>query len=474
MGAVQRVAKNTIVMVLGDAGAKLLTLIYIIYAARYLRVEGFGILSFSLAVTGIFSLFADIGFYELTVREVARDRSLARKYTSNVILLKAIIVGAVFGLLFVLASVSGYPYQTVQLIYILGIAMVLDSFSMVLRASIQAFEEMEYISIGKILRNTILLGGVFPVIYFGYGLLGFGALYLVANLSSLVYLIFITGRRVGRISLDVDRKFWRWLIKEGVPFWASTAFVVILNDTDKVMLSLMVGDEAVGFYSAAYRTVFALNFIPVMFISAMYPVTSRLYVTSKSHLIDVSERSFKYVLIAGLFLVVMLNYFSDFIMLTVFGGEYLPSSAPLKILAWSQLFLYLNIVHGNLFKSANRQIVKTYQTFFAAVLNILLNLAFIPQWSFIGASVATLISRFFSFTFLSVLVVRDYDFSKHLLLMTIKVMLIALGFVLASLLTGNQFFIYSFIFVVLPLIVYFGMFDEADKQIIAKLIRIFK
>ena len=43
------------------------------YTAPYLGAEGFGILSFALAFTGIFWVFLDLGLSTLAVREVARD-----------------------------------------------------------------------------------------------------------------------------------------------------------------------------------------------------------------------------------------------------------------------------------------------------------------------------------------------------------------------------------------------------------------
>ena len=47
------------------------------YTVRYLGAEGFGILS--LAFTGIFGVFSDLGLSTLTVREVARDKSSQSK-----------------------------------------------------------------------------------------------------------------------------------------------------------------------------------------------------------------------------------------------------------------------------------------------------------------------------------------------------------------------------------------------------------
>ena len=53
------------------------------YTARYLGAEGFGILSFALAFTGIFGVFADLGLRQLTVRAVARDKTQAGTSTAS-------------------------------------------------------------------------------------------------------------------------------------------------------------------------------------------------------------------------------------------------------------------------------------------------------------------------------------------------------------------------------------------------------
>ena len=76
MSTVRRVAKNTLVWFFGDIVGRILSLAFVIYAARHLHAEGYGILSFALAFTGMFGILSDIGFYELIVRGVARDNFL--------------------------------------------------------------------------------------------------------------------------------------------------------------------------------------------------------------------------------------------------------------------------------------------------------------------------------------------------------------------------------------------------------------
>ncbi len=56
MTVVQRIAKNTALLFISQILIYILTFFYTIYIARYLGAEGFGILSFALAFSGIFSI----------------------------------------------------------------------------------------------------------------------------------------------------------------------------------------------------------------------------------------------------------------------------------------------------------------------------------------------------------------------------------------------------------------------------------
>ena len=98
-------------MLVSQIASYILGLFFVMYTARYLGVEGFGInpfrksvyktfrksfikkasrkmlrISFALAFTGIFGVFSDLGLSTLTAREAARDKSLARKYFGNIAL----------------------------------------------------------------------------------------------------------------------------------------------------------------------------------------------------------------------------------------------------------------------------------------------------------------------------------------------------------------------------------------------------
>ena len=91
MNPVQRLAKNTVVLICSDIICKVLGFFYVTYTVRDLGATAFGILSFAIAFTGIFGVLTDIGLEQLTIREVARDKSIGKKYVANIIVMKTIL-----------------------------------------------------------------------------------------------------------------------------------------------------------------------------------------------------------------------------------------------------------------------------------------------------------------------------------------------------------------------------------------------
>ena len=123
------------------------------YSARYLGVEGFGTLSMALAFTGIFSVFMDLGLSTLTIREVARNKSLAKEYVSNITLIKIVLSLITLCLIFIIVHLISYNQQTINVIYFITIYTIFTAFSQLFYAVFQANEKMEYQSLGFVLNS---------------------------------------------------------------------------------------------------------------------------------------------------------------------------------------------------------------------------------------------------------------------------------------------------------------------------------
>jgi O-antigen/teichoic acid export membrane protein len=396
MNTVQRIAKNTCILLAANIISRILSFFYIMYTARYLGAEGFGILSFALAFTGIFGVFADLGLGQLTIREVTRDKSLVGKYLVNISMMKLILVTITFGLIALTINLLGYPGGAIKVVYLVALSVILGAFTGMLNSIFQAFERMEYHSLGQILNSFLMLVGVIFAIKYSFSIVGFAFLYFIVSLIVLGYSLLVLRWKFFNSSLawaplkvGIDWSFWKSTIKEALPFGLAAIFTTIYFWIDTVMLSLMKGDDVVGWYNAAYRLIFVLMLIPTAVVSSIFPVISRLYVSSKNSVRLAYEISFKYLLIIGLPIAVGTTILADRIILLIYGKEFSHSIIALQILIWVALLMFLTYLLGNTLGAVDKQRKVLQVTGIGAVVNVVLNLLLIPRLSYVGASIVT-------------------------------------------------------------------------------------
>ena len=394
MNTIQRIAKNTAVLLAANIISKALSFFYIMYAARYLGAEGFGILSFALAFTGIFGVFTDLGLKLLIIREVARDKSLAGKYLGNIIVIKIFLVIITFGLIAITINLLGYPKQTIKVVYFLSLSVILSSFSNIFNSIFQAYEKMEYQSLGQILSSVLMLLGVLFAISHGLDVIGFASIYFLVSAVILVYSFVISIWKFVKPKMEVNWSFWKYTVKEALPFGLTGISGMIYTYTDSIMLSLMQGNEVVGWYNAAYRIILILLFIPSIINSAIFPSMSKYYISSQNTLKLMCEKYFKFMFMIGIPIGIGTTLLADRIILLIFGIEYTQSIIALQVLIWTMVLTFAGAAFVKLFESINRQIVITKISGICVIVNILLNLFLIPKFSYIGASVATVITEF--------------------------------------------------------------------------------
>lgn len=376
------------------------------YTARYLGAEGFGILSFALAFTGLFATFTNLGLSTLTIREVARDKSLVSKYLGNIGLMKIVSVIVMFMLIAVIINLLAYPQQTIVVVYIIALSVILDAYSIMFYSVFQAHERMEYVSVGRIIGSTLRLTGIFIAVRYSFSIIGFASLYLVASASVLVYTFFVCKSKFTMLKLQLDWEFWKRTIKQALPFGLSGFFVVIYLRIDTVMLSLIKGDVVVGWYNAANRLVFLLLFIPAAFFSSLFPVIAQFHKTAEKSLKTTFDSSFRYMVIIALPMGIGITLLANEIIPLIYGVEYSPSIPALQVLIWSMVFSYMSHAPMYLLYSVNKQVIYTKIVFICMVLNVLSNLLLIPKLSYIGAGIATVLTQGLAFVIIFAYVTR--------------------------------------------------------------------
>ncbi len=479
MNYARKVAKNAGVLLLGRLTTYVLYFLFIVYTARCLGAEDFGILSLAIAFTGVLSIFTDIGLSLLTVREVARNKDIAGKYLGNIIVIKIILIVITFGLIAIIANLLGYPKKTIVVIYLLALSVAVSALSQILYAIFQAFEAMEYQSFGQVLNNSLLLLGSLLIVKIGSSVYRFALLFPLVSLITLLYCIITCVRKFVKPKIEIDLSFWEDIIREALPFGLSIVFITIYYYIDTVMLSLMIpdSDKVIGWYNAAYRLTLALLVIPSVYFTSIYPVMSRLYKTSENLLKFIHERSLKYMVILAFPIGILITLLAEDIILLTFGSEFKPSAIALRILVWSSVFIYMSQPFGQLVRSINGQIIETKITAAGAILNTFLNLLVIPKLSYIGASITTVITEFsVLLAYILIFFETQYNPKGVFILDTgLKVLLSCLFMVIFVKLFEKVIILP--VLVIAALFIYFGVFclmkgfDRYDMQIFENVLR---
>ena len=342
MNTIQTIAKNTGVLTLMHIVTMILGLIFTVSLARCFGDFAFGKYSFAIAFTALFAVLMDLGFNSLTIREVARDKTLAKKYMGNILIIKLFLSLVFFALVVAAVNLMHYPSDTKTIVYIFGASTVLTSFGGLFRAIFHAFEKMEYDSLLTIIQQVIVVSIGLTLLFLGYNLIQVVSVFLLGGIINVVFSLIVTVKKFAKPEFEVDFAFWKTSIINAIPFGLTAIFVIIYVRIDTVMLSMMVGDAPVGWYNAAVTLILGLTFIPGVFLGAVFPVFSRFYMSSIDSLKNAYEKAFKYLFIILFPIAVGTTLLADKFILVIYGEQFIHSIIALQILIWWNVLGALN------------------------------------------------------------------------------------------------------------------------------------
>ena len=149
--------------------------------------------------------------------------------------------------MFILVHLLGYNQQTMQVVYVIALYTLFTTFSLLFYSVFQAYEKMEYQSIGTILSSALLLIGVFVAIHFKFNIVSFSFIYLSSGASILIYALFIYSQKISLPKMKFDINQWKSLIKESWPFAVTGNSINLYLWIDTIILSLIQNLKLLAF-----------------------------------------------------------------------------------------------------------------------------------------------------------------------------------------------------------------------------------
>lgn len=390
-----KILKNTSFLLFANIIVGIFAFTLNIIIARFLGDINFGKYSFALAFTGMFAIFSNIGLGLVITRDIAKDKSQLNNYFWNALILEGVLSIICFILIFCSINIKkDISYDTKFIVYIIGLAVIIDSFSILFKSVFRAFENMEYEALVLIVGKFIFLILVGIVIYFNKSLVDLSYSYLLSSSLSFLICCIIMFKKFPKLCFDIDLHFWRYLLITSLPFGLCGFLNLIYVNTDTIMLSTMKNDAVVGWYNAAYTLASSLSFFSNALTASIFPAMSNAFNDNKSSFSMIYNQSLRYSLIFIFPIAIGTTLISDKIILTVYGQNFIHSIEALQILIWSSVFSFLNSIFYTTLGATNRQNTTSIVMGIGALVNVLLNYLLIPKFSYIGSGIATILTQF--------------------------------------------------------------------------------
>ena len=382
--------KNTLYIFAGRSSNAVFLFLLTLVVSRQLGPALFGIFSFLTAVVVAANCFSNLGLDTWMVREVTKTPSQGKLYLANILGLKIGTSLVTLVLIFLTFRVTDLPQTTLNLLWILSVSLLFNTISQTLWHYGNCFKEFVYHSVLWAASNIIKAGlGITLVLLFHkleplvWGI-------VVAEAISLVLSFCVIRRRFGLFAPEFQFSVWKDFMVRSAPIAMGMIFSVLYFRLDIVMLQLMAEDKVVGFYSAAYKLFEVAVVLPHSFMLVLFPTLVEEYHSDRSQFKDRFKKALAMYALIGGSIALVLGVFSQGIITLMYGDTFLPSISVLDILSGVILLFFINFLLSNILIISGRERINTLNLVGATVLNVILNLVWIPQYGAIGAAWATL------------------------------------------------------------------------------------
>lgn len=470
----QRVARNTLVLFLGQALSLLANLAVNIVLARYLGEDQFGAFSYALVLISFFALLADFGMKPILVRELARRPQESATILGNAFLLKIIFMSLALVLVLLVPLLIGFSSDLRTLVWILGGNLLLSAKLITVRivweSVFHVHLRMEIPVLFQTLDALLLIVVIMIAISFNAMVQTLALVYVCCNLPGFV-LTCIWSNKIVQPRMRWERDLVTMFLRESWPIALYLVFMAFYDRLDVLLLESMKGRSEVGLYAAAFRLVSPLNFIPLALATSLFPVMSKFSSSSSDKLRQTYITAIKILSTLGLLLALVASFFAEHIFAWLYPVSFAPAAKAFAYLMWAQALGFLNFYLVDFNASVNRQNLNLRAAFIMAAVNLGIDLLLIPQWGLMGASLAKIPTNVIGFVLLFAF--SQPEDLKPLLKTVAKLMLVALSFgAVLSFIQGVHLLLALFVACLIygGLIWLFRIFDAYETALFLRLL----
>lgn len=401
----KKIAANTFYQLVGKGVSVVSSIVTVALVTRALGVSQYGDYVLITTVPAFLYLLADFGLNAVFLRQAATDNHHVAKFGS-LLFLRLGLSAVTF--LFALSYAFASPYsETVKW----GIVI----------ATLTVFAQGAYTSLNALFQHNLrydlsaiagIISSIFAVLVFIWGFFNrAGLLFFVSAWSAttlvLAFLaVVLAFYLVEKPRFTAEHAFVRGLFFAAIPLGLTLVFSQVNWMADVFLLRALASAEAVGIYRLGYKVFENILPIPIFFVNALYPIMLSDYRQGLGFLIDRMVKSIGF-LVASAVALAGIGFISAPLVISILGGsEFTSSIVVMQILLLSLPLFFVTAPLQWFLITVGKEKVLPIIYGVAAVLNVVINVIFIPQYSYFASIFATIFSELVILVLLSLVGIK--------------------------------------------------------------------
>ncbi len=395
MGNKENVNKNTIYNVVKNMFSILFPLITFPYISRILGADRLGQINFSISFTGYFGLAASLGVTTYAIRECGKvredkeelSRIASQIYSINIVSMLIAYLALIAVLIFA-GSIDSY--RGLIIVYSLNILFTTIGTDWLN----SAMGDFKFITLRTVLVQMVSLILMLTFVRTSGDYMAYAWVNVIAQSGANIMNIFYR-KRYCKVNFTFRANIKKHLPPILLLFSMLLSQTVFVN-TDVTILGLTRGDFEVGLYSTSTKIYNFTNTVVASIAWVVMPQLSGLF--SKKAYPEINKLlkySLNFIIILGLPCLVGMNIIAEELIEVIAGKEYLGAAMSLRILSFSLFFSFVAGFFGNIIMlPSGREKIMLFGSVVSAVVNLVLNLIFIPIYGLNAAAVTTAVANF--------------------------------------------------------------------------------
>ena len=386
----RHIIRNILLVFSGSSVSQLLTALCLLFTARQLGPQQYGQYASSIVIASFAAILFSLGMDMWLLRESGHHPTQRDRLAGSVLGIKIILGGFWCALFFIIAGQFQSSSFTTELLRLAALVIWLDSIFTTFQVLFKSALKNQYTSFLVISSDLAWLLSTILLITRGeQDVEVFMQVRIVILLGSLLVSgAFSWANFRPRLHLSTVQRIFH----DFLPYAASELLIMALLRVDILIISLTLGEEAVGLYAPAMSLVNAAFLVPVALHSVMLPVLSNMFHHDATRAWKMSNYLVLVQVLIGVILT-MGTWLLSPILLPLLGENYAASIEILQILSINLFFHAISTAYITILVATNQQAKRAIIQTIAVITNIGLNLAIVYQAGIRGVAYVYVITE---------------------------------------------------------------------------------